>query len=166
MKLFFHWHTTSGKTSTVLFSSNICLQKEILQVGKSATSDWAAAAEMLFPSSKILGEVTGWVGICGTLSSHRREQRCRDGTESQMRKIFHLNPFFPLNKLVSAHWRLLKQVLPQELTPMWDIWKLQPHRMLNQSPLLTDHCAVLLYRWCLHDVEWPLGTTLTFQSLA
>lgn len=63
----------------------------------------------------------GWVGICGTLSSHRREQRCRDGTKSQMRKIFHLSSFFPLNKLVSAHWRLLKQVLPQELTPMWDI---------------------------------------------
>lgn len=170
MKLFFHWHTTSGKTSTILFSSNTRLQKEILQVGKSDTSllcsGWAAAAETLFPSSRILGKSLGklvYVAPWAATDMHKGA----GWEKSQMKKkSFTWTFFFSVNKLVRAHWRLLRQVVLQELTRMWDIWKLQPCWMLIQPPLLTDHCAVLLYRWCLHDVEWPLGTTLTFQSLA
>lgn len=32
--------------------------------------------------------------MCGRVSSHRRAQRCRDGTSHRWKKIFHVNPFF------------------------------------------------------------------------
>lgn len=108
-----------------------------------------------------------WVSWC--MWHTEQPQTCtkvQDGKSHRWKKNLSPEPFFSVNKLVRAHWRLLRQVVLQELTRMWDIWKLQPCWMLIQPPLLTDHCAVLLYRWCLHDVEWPLGTTLTFQSLA
>lgn len=146
---------------TLAFKKVFC--KLANQTPHCLCAGWAAAAEMLFPSSKILGKSVGKLACVAEWAATDVHKGAGMGQVTDEKKSFTWT-LFSLNELVSAHWP--NQVLLQKLPRMWDIWKLQPHWMLIQPPLLTDHCAVLLYRWCLHDVEWPLGTTLTFQSLA